>query len=88
MYTEYCIDIPNSKFIGDPTEGVALNLEVLSFLGDVDRRTGTIVSEDTKARGHQVKDRILIVKKFRGSTVGVYVLYSLCKNGLAPKAVI
>lgn len=88
MYAEYCIDVPNSKFIGDPTEGTALNLEVLSFLGDVDRRTGTIVSEDTKARGYQVKDRILIVRKFRGSTVGVYVLYSLCKNGLAPKAII
>ncbi len=30
----------------------------------------------------------MVVNRFRGSTVGVYVLYSLCKRGLAPKAIL
>lgn len=65
-----------------------LKLEVLSFLGDIDSKTGTVVSEDTGAVNNRIKDRILVVKKFRGSTVGVYVLYSLCRRGLAPRAIV
>ncbi len=88
MYDEYCIDVPNTKIIGGSAEGEALKLKVLSFLGDVDSKTGTIISEDTGAIGHHIKDRILVIEKFRGSTVGVYVLYSLCRKRLAPKAII
>ena len=88
MYGEHCIDVYGAKIIGGHTEGEALKLDVLSFLGDIDSRTGVVVSEDTNAKGQYVKDRVLIVKKFRGSTVGVYILYSLCKNGLAPKAIV
>uniref|UniRef100_A0A7C5UV61 DUF126 domain-containing protein n=1 Tax=Ignisphaera aggregans TaxID=334771 RepID=A0A7C5UV61_9CREN len=88
MYDEHCITIPTAKMVGYITEGKALKLEVLSFLGDIDSKTGIIMSEDTGAKNHYIKDKILLVKRFRGSTVGAYVLYSLCKNGLAPKAIV
>uniref|UniRef100_A0A7J3QDC0 phosphomevalonate dehydratase n=1 Tax=Ignisphaera aggregans TaxID=334771 RepID=A0A7J3QDC0_9CREN len=88
MYDEHCITIPNAKIVGYNTEGKALKLEVLSFLGDIDSKTGIIISEDTGAKNYYIKDKILLVKRFRGSTVGAYVLYSLCKNGLAPKAIV
>jgi hypothetical protein len=35
-----------------------------------------------------VKDKILCFPHGHGSTVGSYVLYSLAKKGLAPKAII
>lgn len=88
MHSRYCVDIPNAKIIGGHTEGEVLKLEALSLLGDVDSRSGIIVSEDVKAVDNQVKNRILVVRKFRGSTVGAYVLYSLCRRGLAPRAIV
>lgn len=88
MYDEHCIDVYGAKIVGGYTEGEVLKLDALSFLGDIDSRTGTVVSEDTNTKGQCIKNKILIVKRFRGSTVGVYVLYSLCKNRLAPRAIV
>jgi len=62
--------------------------EPISFLGGVDPSTGRVVE-----RGHELKGRILAGKALilphgKGSTVGSYVLYSLAKRGLAPKAIV
>lgn len=60
----------------------------LSFLGGVDPNTGMVVEKDHDLRGKNVKDRILCFPNGHGSTVGSYVLYSLAKKGVSPKAIV
>ncbi|MCX8208812.1 MAG: dTMP kinase [Sulfolobales archaeon] len=56
--------------------------KLLSPLGDIDASTGRLRS------GSRVSGKIVAVKGFTGSTVGPYVLYSLAKRGLAPRALV
>lgn len=60
----------------------------ISFLGGIDPNTGIIVEKNHDLRGENIKDRILCFPSGHGSTVGSYVLYSLAKKKLAPKAII
>jgi len=60
----------------------------ISFLGGVDPATGKIVEKDHDLCGESVKGKILCFPHGHGSTVGSYVLYSLSKRHLAPKAII
>jgi len=60
----------------------------LSFLGGVDPETGTVIEKDHDLKGKKVKDKILCFPHGHGSTVGSYVLYSLAKKGLGPKAIV
>ncbi|MEM0197004.1 MAG: DUF126 domain-containing protein, partial [Sulfolobales archaeon] len=55
---------------------------LISPLGDIDATTGRLKNTFT------IKNRIVAVKGFTGSTVGPYIIYSLKKRGLAPKALI
>lgn len=86
MSHRYCLEVADE--IGMDIEGEAVKVYELSFLGDIDRTTGVIRSKDSGCYGCSLSGKILIVERFRGSTVGTYVLYSLCKRGLAPKAII
>jgi len=88
MSCERCINVVDAKIIGKEIEGKVIKINVLSFLGDIDKDTGLIVSEESGAKGSFIKDHILAVKRFRGSTVGTYIIYSLYKKGIAPKAII
>ena len=60
----------------------------ISFLGGIDPADGRIVEKDHDLCGECVKDKILCFPHGHGSTVGSYVLYSLAKKGLAPKAIV
>jgi len=60
----------------------------ISFLGDVDPATGRIVEKRHDLYGECIKGKVLCFPYGHGSTVGSYVLYSLAKNWLAPKAII
>ena len=60
----------------------------LSFLGGVDPADGRIIDKTHDLCGECIKDRILCFPHGRGSTVGSYVLYSLAKRKLAPRAII
>lgn len=60
----------------------------ISFLGDVDPETGKIIEKRHDLYGESIKGRVLCFPHGHGSTVGSYVLYSLAKKGLAPKAII
>jgi len=60
----------------------------ISFLGGVDPTTGKVVERNHDLHGACVKDKVLCFPHGHGSTVGSYVLYSLAKNGLAPKAIV
>ncbi|MGC9009891.1 MAG: aconitase X swivel domain-containing protein [Sulfolobales archaeon] len=60
--------------------------DYISFLGEIDRRTGELLKEGY--RGSKISGKILVFKGSKGSTVGPYVLYGLCKNGLGPSGMI
>lgn len=60
----------------------------LSFLGGVNPANGEIVEKDHDLHGKCVKEKVLCFPHGHGSTVGSYVLYSLAKRNLAPKAMI
>ena len=60
----------------------------LSFLGGIDPSNGKVIEKGHDLHGQCVKDKILCFPHGHGSTVGSYVLYSLAKKGLAPKAIL
>ena len=60
----------------------------ISFLGGVDPTNGKIIEKDHDLCGGCIKDKVLCFPHGHGSTVGSYVLYSLTKKNLAPKAII
>jgi len=69
--------------------GLALvSKKPISFLGGVDPNSGLVVERDHDLKGDSVKGRILCFPSGHGSTVGSYVLYSLAKRGLGPKAIV
>ncbi|MCW1301028.1 MAG: DUF126 domain-containing protein [Candidatus Nanoarchaeia archaeon] len=60
----------------------------ISFLGDIDPTSGKVIGKHLDIYGKYVKDKIFCFPHGSGSTVGSYVLYSLAKNGYAPKAIV
>jgi predicted aconitase with swiveling domain len=60
----------------------------LSFLGGVDRFTGEIVDRKNNLYGERIAGKILYIPTSVGSTVGAYIIYSICKNNLGPKAIV
>jgi phosphomecalonate degydratase small subunit len=65
-----------------------VSLKPISFLGGVDPADGKIIERKHDLCGLCIKDKILCFPHGHGSTVGSYVLYSLSKKGLAPKAIV
>ena len=57
--------------------------EPLSFLGDVDGKSGIIRTINASIAG-----KVLVIPSSRGSTVGPYVMYQLSKYGKAPLAIL
>lgn len=62
--------------------------EPISFLGGVDASTGVITEKGHELEGENLKNKVLVFPRGKGSTVGSYVLYALKKNGVAPNAII
>ena len=60
----------------------------ISFYGGVDPKTGVIIEKGHELEGRNVKDKVLVFPRGKGSTVGSYVIYGLAKNGVAPKALV
>jgi hypothetical protein len=60
----------------------------ISFLGGVDPADGKISEKNHDLCGECIKDKVLCFPHGHGSTVGSYVLYSLTKKKLAPKAIV
>lgn len=67
---------------------VLMSHDAISFLGNVDPKTGVVVEQEHDLYGQSIKDRVLVFPHGKGSTVGSYVLYQLSKNGVAPSAMI
>lgn len=60
----------------------------ISFLGDIDPKTGKVVEKNLDIYGECITGKVLCFPHGHGSTVGSYVLYSLAKNKLVPKAIV
>jgi hypothetical protein len=67
---------------------VLLSKNEISFLGDVDPKTGVVTEKKSDIYKRNIAGKILVFPRGRGSTVGPYVLYQLKKNKKAPKAII
>jgi len=63
-------------------EGEAVVVEALSFYGEVDPREGRLND------GRSITERVLLIGRVRGSTVGSYIVYGLRYYGKAPRAII
>jgi len=60
----------------------------ISFLGDVDPKTGVIVAEGHPLNGTSIVGKVFVFPCGKGSTVGSYVIYQLLKNKKAPAAIV
>ncbi len=69
--------ISKGEVIGE----VIISTEPISFLGGVSEE-GIIIDKDNKLYGKSIKDKIFVFPTGKGSTVGSYVIYGLCKNNL------
>jgi len=62
--------------------------EAISFLGDVDIRSGRVVGELPSVKGRSLGGMILVMPYTRGSAGAWRFLYQLFKHGHAPAAII
>lgn len=67
---------------------VLLSKDPISFLGGVDAKTGIVIEKDHAIEGKNVKGKVLVFPRGKGSTVGSYVILQLKKNRVAPAAII
>lgn len=86
---EEMTEIPCHKVASGFASGPALTTRMaISFLGNVDPRTGMVVDPGHELYGQKISGKVLIFPGGKGSTVGSYVIYQLKKRGLAPAAMI
>jgi predicted aconitase with swiveling domain len=62
--------------------------EPISFLGNVDPKSGVVVDPSHPLYGKNIAGTVLIFPGGKGSTVGSYVIYQLKKRGCAPAAMV
>jgi predicted aconitase with swiveling domain len=67
---------------------VLIATEAISFLGDVDINTGTVVGDLPSVHGQSVKGRVLVFPYSRGSAGAWRFLYQLFKHGNHPVAIV
>jgi hypothetical protein len=67
---------------------VLITQHKISFLGDIDQQTGTVVGSDLDIKGETLKNKIFVFPESRGSTVGSNVIYGLAKQNYAPRLLV
>lgn len=83
------IELKGRPIVPGKARGVALVSRMpLSFLGGVAPESGTVTERGHDLEGESVRGVVLCFPHGHGSTVGSYVLYSLAKRGLGPKAIV
>ena len=83
------ITLKGRPIVSGNVEGLALvSMKPISFLAGVDPNSGIIIEKSHDLQGKNIAKKILCFPNGHGSTVGSYVLYSLVKKGVGPKAII
>jgi len=89
MLYEGEIILKGRKIVKGYAEGKAIvSKEPISFLGGVDPKTGIIIEKNHELKGKSIVKKVFVFPFGKGSTVGSYVILSLAKHGLGPKAII
>ncbi|MEM2523139.1 MAG: DUF126 domain-containing protein [Candidatus Bathyarchaeia archaeon] len=84
-----CVILKGRRIVEGRCKAEALvSSKPISFLGDVDPKTGKVVEQKHDLCGECIKGKILCFPHGHGSTVGSYVMYTLAKNKVAPKAIV
>lgn len=73
---------------GTASGKVLLCKDAISFLGDINPKSGICVAPKHAIEGQCIAGKVLVFPQGKGSTVGSYVLLQLAKNGKAPAAII
>ncbi len=73
---------------GEAFGELIVSRQPISFLGDVDPKSGRIVNPKLEIFGEEISGKIFCFPKGIGSTVGSYVLYELKRNGRAPLGIV
>jgi predicted aconitase with swiveling domain len=73
---------------GSASGPALVSLAPLSFLGDIDIRTGTVVNQVHPLRGRSVAERVLVVPHTVGSAGAWRFLYQLFVHGRHPAAIL
>lgn len=82
-------DIPARGIVKGKATGPALVArEPISFLGDLDITTGTIVGQLPSVQGKSVAGRVLVLPATIGSAGAWRFLYQLYKHGTHPVAIV
>lgn len=85
MYqTIKCRKISRGKAKGN----VLITQEPISFLGGLNPENGMVIDADHELYQQIITDKILVMPRGKGSTVGSYVIYQMAKNKKAPRAII
>lgn len=83
------IILKGRPIVSGHVESLALaSTKPISFLGGVDPESGIIIEKSHDLQGKNIAGKVLCFPNGHGSTVGSYVLYSLTKRGIGPKAII
>jgi len=83
------IELKGRPIMAGVSRGRALvSSKPLSFLGGVDLKTGKVIQKNHDLCGRRLADTILCFPHGHGSTVGSYVIYSLVKRKVGPKAIV
>ncbi|MBK34912.1 MAG: hypothetical protein CME26_05205 [Gemmatimonadetes bacterium] len=81
------IEIRGKGVVGGKAEGEALVADAtLSFWGEVDAVTGTIIAVGHPLEGERLKDRVLVIRSTKGSSGTPMILNLAQLEGQAPVA--
>ncbi|MEM3403640.1 MAG: DUF126 domain-containing protein [Nitrososphaeria archaeon] len=74
-------------------EGVAMgeiliSKNTLSFLGGIDKNTGIVIDPKSDLYKKKISEKILYITESVGSTVGAYIIYTIGRKGVGPRAII
>lgn len=81
--------VTGRRVVAGTAQGPALICRgALSFLGDIDIRTGEVVGQASAIRGRNVAGRVLVVPTTRGSAGAWRFLFQLHAHGTHPLAIL
>ena len=82
-------EIPARGIVRGVASGSALvSPQPLSFLGDLDIRTGNVISRESSIYGQSVAGRVLVIPRSIGSAGAWRFVYQLSVHGTHPAAIV
>jgi predicted aconitase with swiveling domain len=81
--------LSGARVVGGSAEGEALvTRQQISFMGGVDSATGIVKEKGHELEGQNIKGKVLVFPRGKGSSEGALKLYDMSVQGTAPAAII